>query len=135
MYNVGIHVYDCYFAKTMFECASCWSSKSPLAIIKDDGSLVVSTCTIIPFLHEKETFFFFRWISAIYTSYTIGFLFSRQKKESTNSAVPLLQSPPDFVRRRPAAFQLKTMSGRAWDPDLLASRDNRWTTNGESNSK
>ena len=60
--------------------------------------------------------------------------FFRHKKESS-SAVPLLQSPPDFVRRRPAAFQLRTMSGRAWDPDLLSSRDNRWTTNGESNSK
>lgn len=62
-------------------------------------------------------------------------LFFRHKKESSLAAVPLLQSPPDFVRRRPAAFQLRTMSGRAWDPDLLSSRDNRWTTNGESNSK
>ena len=58
-----------------------------------------------------------------------------------SSLVPLLQSPPDFVRRRPAAFQLKTMSGRAWDPDLLTgssstlgSKSGNWT-NGDSNPK
>ena len=75
----------------------------------------------------------------------------QHKSTSATSTVPLLKSPPDFVRRRPAAFQLKTMSGRAWDPDLLGGsnsslgnrsrggsagpEDVRWATNGDSNKK
>ena len=67
--------------------------------------------------------------------------------------VPVLKSPPDFTRRRPSIFQLKKMSGRAWDPDLLGGSNNslggnsrsrggsagpedvRWASNGDSNKK